>query len=508
MTPSCRSPIIRAACTVLVAAVCGCADDIASPAPARPDRGATAVGAPQDAAVQAVARGIAGALAEPALRRQLLEELRDSPLPQHRISLQGYLLGAQGSALASRSAQAAGRDAREFAALLRSLPALELIVPRPTDRVNWTGSGDLAVFGTVGDGRDWAERGWLRGYTPAGDSVALGPFQTPGYVLVMIRPAAASFGIDPVASRGGGDSRSQNSISRREEEFTITPQLSINPVEPYPGLVFTEPADGGYDLQINSDYCRSGEDDADGDAMRDSCEHSLAYAFRPYLRIQGSDVCPAREPYWSATHASSVRGARIFYALSYYHDCGRGSIGGLGGPHYGDSEFIVVLLRNFAGTNIWAVESVTMSAHHGTGSQATRTFPHDDSRLTYPDQRRGAPLVWAALDKHANYPTRDECDAGGYGYDECFFNFSDVRVETLASANIGNSTQNVYPTTRALNTPTRSRAGHPGVESFWTTTFKFCGWQDTSNPTGPGSPWVTYHTCAGPYGSVLRDYGF
>jgi hypothetical protein len=134
----------------------------------------------QDAAVQAVARSIARALAEPPLRRQVLEELRDSPAPQHRISLQGYLLGTRGSAVASRAAQAADLDAREFAALLRSLPSLELIVPRPTDRVNWTGSGDVAVFGTVGDGKDWAERGWLRGYTLAGDSVALGRSRHPG----------------------------------------------------------------------------------------------------------------------------------------------------------------------------------------------------------------------------------------------------------------------------------------------------------------------------------------
>ena len=151
----------------------------------------------REASVQALSGALARALASSSLRRQILEDLRDSPFPQHRIHLRSYLQGARGGGLAAAAAASMGMEAPQFATLLGSLPDLELVVPRPSDRMHWTGSDSLAVFGTTLSGPELIGGRSVKGYTPAGVPVTLGVFEVAPYAVIMLRPSEVDFGRDP-----------------------------------------------------------------------------------------------------------------------------------------------------------------------------------------------------------------------------------------------------------------------------------------------------------------------
>lgn len=99
--------------------------------------------------VDRYARAIASALADPALRHQVLEDLRDSPFPKHKVHLQSYLRGARGSRITAVAAGTVGMRPEQFLAGLDALPALEFSFSRSIDRFHWTGTPDLVVIGST-----------------------------------------------------------------------------------------------------------------------------------------------------------------------------------------------------------------------------------------------------------------------------------------------------------------------------------------------------------------------
>lgn len=83
-------------------------------------------GASADSTVAAIAEGVALALTQPAIRSELLADLRDSPFPKHKIHLQSYLRGERGRCLAAAAARVRGWPIERFNASLASLPAVAL----------------------------------------------------------------------------------------------------------------------------------------------------------------------------------------------------------------------------------------------------------------------------------------------------------------------------------------------------------------------------------------------
>lgn len=97
------------------------------------------------------ARRVAIALADPALRQQVKNDLRDSPIPEFKIRFADYLRGPSGARLLRRLAHAG--NATEAAALqqLATIPPLEFYMPVSTHRKSWRGGGDLIVATQVED---------------------------------------------------------------------------------------------------------------------------------------------------------------------------------------------------------------------------------------------------------------------------------------------------------------------------------------------------------------------
>jgi hypothetical protein len=303
-------------------------------------------------------KGIAMALSSPDLRRQVLEDLRDSPFPKHKLHLQSYLGSARGRTIATAAGRAIGVSLEQFLATLDGLPSLEFSVSRSIDRVRWTGTDDVVVVGSAADLTDILRAGRLSGYNVRGESVTMpvmSAFNATPQIHVL--KAQASFGTDPEARRSAAPRKSGNTISTRQEEFLavqecdpMTAIIECNTETGGGGTGTTNP--GGYllDPSYSWDNCVTHNNglDRDLDNIGDECEYQIAYAFRPYLKIMSNDNNSSREPHWSVTRSLDYpRTFRIFYALSYREDGGSPALG-QATSHNGDSEFIIVEVQEIA----------------------------------------------------------------------------------------------------------------------------------------------------------------
>ena len=237
--------------------------------------------------------------------------------------------------------------------------------------------------------------------------------------------------------------------------------------------------------------------DADSDGVVDQCEFELATIFAPFLQSDGRDCNTGREPYWAAKYEVSPIDNRpvikIFYAISYYLDCG--SPNPTCGypvcyPHSGDSEFIIVELR--ASGTVWQVARASLSSHFNVdGNDPIDTYAGEN--LEYDGSAfLGRPYIWVALDKHANYRSQAACDAGQYYFDTCDYPGPSAVIEVLANANLGRDGD-------PANVNVGSREGYPGIEYYWSENLSFRGWADRS--LAFGDPPTAY-------GKILRFFGF
>jgi hypothetical protein len=226
----------------------------------------------------------------------------------------------------------------------------------------------------------------------------------------------------------------------------------------------------------------AGINDSDYDGMSNHCEEVLADAFSPLLLQSNYDCSLGKEPYHAVKHfpndvndptggvGSTVR---IFYALSYYYDCGdpgnflaQGVCAAFQGvkryvtfngfnvgsfnlttetknicdPHFGDSEFIIVDVVYNEATQHWATKQVFTSAHWDTfGDQSRWTRARN---LQWADKVGGYPKIYVALYKHANYPSRSTCE-GSYLPDNCMNITIQTRVRAAPLYNLGSRQHNL-----------------------------------------------------------------
>lgn len=249
--------------------------------------------------------------------------------------------------------------------------------------------------------------------------------------------------------------------------------------------------------------------DADGDGVEDECEYTVAAAFAPLMMADSAEcnwdrsVRPARlgGEYLYAVEPGRPGTLRIAYLPAYYRDCGwRLSVCTLTqdicAGHVGDSELIVVDILFAPATGRWITEAVFLSAHcHGASDGNCRWYSGTQLRqFRWADnQPRGAPVVWIARGKHANYPSRVECEAGYWWFDGCEDNRTSYRYPIVTiRQNIGSRARPFRTTGSDCIGPNWVRWGSAAAqpetrECPWSDSTPFNGWQtERCNPATTG----------------------
>lgn len=184
-----------------ILATIGCAPETVSAPRQGPDLKHAVSAAREDETIERLGRSFALALQDTSLRMQLLQDLRDSPFPQHSIHLQSYLAGKRGFSISEATARVSRLSTREFVSALARLPALEISVSSKVDRISWTGSSDIHVVATGSDLRARLTRGTLVGYNVRGGSSSVSLGKKESFPIVSILPADNFFGADAETKR-------------------------------------------------------------------------------------------------------------------------------------------------------------------------------------------------------------------------------------------------------------------------------------------------------------------
>jgi hypothetical protein len=243
--------------------------------------------------------------------------------------------------------------------------------------------------------------------------------------------------------------------------------------------------------------CAAAAVDRDVDGLHDVCELELARAFAPALVVDRNDCSwngsrLAGGYVYAVQRIADARAIRIAYLPALFRDCGWEGFqcvtrGRSCSAHAGDSELIAVDVRPGDVAGRWRAEAVFLSAHcFGRSAGRCRWYTGDELRhFAWNDNALSAPRVWVAKGKHANYPSRRECDSGHWYYDSCDRNDVAYRFPIVTSAqNIG-SRDHPLPedgiargcvAAEALVVADQ-RADRGTTECFWDPGSRFRGWQ-------------------------------
>ncbi|MEX1181709.1 MAG: hypothetical protein WEF86_00635 [Gemmatimonadota bacterium] len=275
-------------------------------------------------------------------------------------------------------------------------------------------------------------------------------------------------------------------------------------------VLCTAPASGQAPVQVDACAVPDGVD-RDHDGLSDECERELARAFAPHLVVRsgGCDwdesVSPHRigggyrfavEPYGDAV--------RIAYLPAYFVDCGWSGwkcyLPGVDcSPHAGDSEFMLVEVRSASDARTWTAERLYLSAHC-FGRSGSRCRWYDAGELAEFQWIDGAPIIWVAEGRHANYPSERACDEGHHSIDTC--DRHDARFRFPVDGHTQNIGSSAHPTPSTGCITGRmtgsSRAVPDAVECMWSVGASFGGWQAVDD--GATGYWRYLYEVAG-----LRD---
>lgn len=267
------------------------------------------------------------------------------------------------------------------------------------------------------------------------------------------------------------------------------------------------PSAAGLLLSRSAQVCAMAGVDADHDGLDDRCELELAQGFAPELLLDPRDClwsAELRPPRLGGAYLFAARrthsGIRIAYLPGYYRDCGwSGPVcrlrGGNCGAHAGDSELIVVDVEPTGEAGRWRTTGVFLSAHcFGRSSGRCRWYRETDLRaFAWVDEvPNGAPRVWVARGKHANYPTQRTCDRGHWFYDSCDQNSTAVRFPAVyAAQNIGSRLKPMPAGDGCIGSdklPLGAVGTSTGArECPWDSSRPFWGWQDVRGGIPPSA---------------------
>ncbi|MBA3405822.1 MAG: hypothetical protein H0U13_14265, partial [Gemmatimonadaceae bacterium] len=271
-------------------------------------------------AAGSLARAIALALADPAVRAQVLEDMRDSPFPEHAIHITSYLAGERGRALATVAAQRAGVSVSDLTGKGAVRGGLQLVMRRPIDRTTWTGTGDIVVMGVASTVKERLRSKPVSiAYDIRGLAVEIPILSSVPFPFFVIEPGAKPFGPDPETTRRSAPTRARGTISTREEEWvamyagpgmTTTSEPGEPSCDPVTAIIECSVESGGggpIGLVTPSGYSLAtcypaggvgdASLDADTDGVVDQCEFELTTVFAPRLQFDVSDCNTGREPY-------------------------------------------------------------------------------------------------------------------------------------------------------------------------------------------------------------------
>jgi hypothetical protein len=472
---------------------------------------------PDSAQMATLARGLALALQSPAVRTQILEDLRDSPFEGHAIEFGSYLRGTRGQRLLTAMAGALRMDPEMVMAMAGDVSGagVELRMPRYGDRRTWTGDAKVAVIASaVPLASLVAARDSVDGLDPTGQRVSVFLRGAGPIPYLSIHPSRVKFGSDAESVRANAPRRRVRSIGR-EDELLGSPMGGhrLAPSQGPSRMVPCEEPDcsgggggggstgsnpGYLNLPSNRNYDECVNPSA-ADPVDAGCKAELAWAFRPRLVFNWDEDCKTREPYWTMNRTVTAGELEIFYALSYWRDCGNRR--GTADSHWGDSEFIIVRVSGMTSSMIeyyprnWRLNSVTLSAHYGWVIDDTWSgdWPAVEFRAGESRQR---PVVYVSWGKHGNYRDVGSCGRGGSGFDDCG-RYSDVGEEFgFANGSAQDLGSRAVP--RLDCVPSRLDASKPGLECYWT----------NNPPYDNFSGWTLANPYSTAYNPILSGFGF
>lgn len=261
------------------------------------------------------------------------------------------------------------------------------------------------------------------------------------------------------------------------------------------------PLSGSEGLAIgwNQAVCFQAATDTDSDGVDDNCELAVAAAFAPLLVVNPSGCnwdTTVKPPRLGGGYLFAVQrvgdAVRVAYLPAYFRDCGWSGVKcALPGVdcegHAGDSEMIALDIV-VDGAERWRTTRVFLSAHcFGRTGASCRWYEADQFAefAWYMGRTAGAPVVWVAEGRQANYPSRRACDAGHHAIDTCDRHTLAYRFPIYGNAqNIGSAQRPAAADgcMRAADMPLRSALTGPGTECFWTER-AFRGWQEADGGT-------------------------
>ena len=498
----------------------------------------TQVSGHAEAAADSLAQGIARAIADEDVRKMLRDDLRDSPFPSHALHFWSYARSSSGARILERASRALGISVADLFRIEKTLPRLEIVIPRSMDRLAWQGGSEINVIATPLplETRISERRGSEKGFDLFGNRVVIPTLSYSAKPYVMIRPYESKYPENPEAERNRAAKGSGLTVTTPREErqllklrgsqnvarlagakvkfranaATLSPRLTSTPpgCDPEqdpnccPPTADTCPGDpggagpwpvgnGGSTLapEKTYNYCMgvtstfTAESDRDSDQIQDDCEVEIAQALTPIINLSINDEAPGMQTYWTASrHPDRTYAIKIMYALSYFDDAGDPTFHFT--AHHGDSEWIILEVQNST-TSIWGVTYATLSAHYGAENDATATYYWDD--LEWPNGAH--PRIWSSWNKHANYRSKEVCGWGPGGLeaeDGCEGDYIGWFVSVQPGRNLGNyfnRPEGIRTTSTQLVNCTTSdySSGRTGTECYWTDTDTFGGWYPVRN---------------------------
>ena len=288
-----------------------------------------------------------------------------------------------------------------------------------------------------------------------------------------------------MVSACAADSRS---VAPTGPEALIEPSCQAGCVEtdPYP-----DSAGVFLGSSVTGEVCSGGgQSDHDGDGLSTFCETNLAAAFAPELYYWAYDEV-GREPYWAARtvlpyNADTVK---IAYLIGYYRDAGSPAyichvpwlifpVDPSCNGHNGDSEAIILKVYYNVSTQHWVLALAKYSQHssYGVYDKGNKAYP---TQLTYPSHPGTYPRAYVSEGKHANYRSKNECNAGGTANtDTCTSVDTPARLATGGAYNLGSNGVRLIDCVGSRD-PSYIYYGSGRQECFWSTR-NFRGWIPTT----------------------------
>jgi hypothetical protein len=157
-------------------------DDAGAASSTAPAPGSTA----QRGAMDRLARRLARALADPAFRLYLKQQLDGSPFAEHKLHLQKLLHASHRRVLKDVARLSASSEAVVEADASEAAP-LEIYFPVPAHRSQWSGGGEVLVASA------WEDRDAPVGYDVIGRRYVLSPDEPPTVPVLAIVPVETNF---------------------------------------------------------------------------------------------------------------------------------------------------------------------------------------------------------------------------------------------------------------------------------------------------------------------------